>query len=189
MNRREEIDALLADAAERIAALGEEAMREIREKQAVADAAVSRHGEAARELGEVEAEIVRLSAEREEIPNLAYRAGLDQQWEEEDRLKERYANLKPAIEALEERRSSLREEIAGLSPRDSGHPTDSTAHQYGLVARVAHYRRRELEDLRDRLTKALDDALDPVASVHDNTKALTWQLGHDREWSRREVVA
>lgn len=50
------------------------------------------------------------------MPNKAYRAGLDGEYELEDSLSERYRNLKPAIETLEERGESLRREIHSLNP-------------------------------------------------------------------------
>lgn len=189
MNRSEQIDALVADAAGKISALGGAAMDEVHEKQAEADASVARHGEASAELGEMEAEISRLMTEQEELPARTYQAAMDEDWDLEDRLKERYRNLKPALEALRGRSDELRDELALLSPRDSGHPQDVVRFQYGRVASVAHSRRRELEGLRDGVSKALDDALDPVAAVHENTRSLVWQMGEDAKWRDREVVA
>jgi F0F1-type ATP synthase membrane subunit b/b' len=54
-----------------------------------------RHEDAASDLADVEAEIATLRAERETLPDRAYRAGLDEEYEREDELKERYKNLKP----------------------------------------------------------------------------------------------
>lgn len=59
--------------------------------------------------------------------------------------------------------------------------------QYGEVAGVASKPRHELEELREKLGKALDAAVDPVVAKHENLKATTWQLSHERAWDESPV--
>ncbi len=187
MTRAERIEELLAQVEPVLEALRDEAMREITAAKHEAEANAARHDEAARELAEVEAEASALIAEREELPNRAYRAGLDGDEELEARLSERYRNLRLALEALEDRRGSLKDEMRRLNPRGTGHPTDATAYNLGLASGVAYRRREELEDLRRRLTKALDAATDPVVDEHKNLRATVEQLGRDRAWALSPV--
>ena len=59
------------------------------------------------------------------------------------------------------------------------------------VAGTAHKERAAvLEDLRDRIVKALDKAVEPVAKVHEDRKALVemWGGERDRDPAFREKV-
>lgn len=179
-NRREEIEAILEEILPRLEALREDSMREIGEVREVASADVARHGEASKELSAVEERIAVLQAARKALPAEVTRANLDEEFEREDELRERYRNIKSEVEALEERRAGLQEELRRLNPEGWGHPSDATIHAYGRVAGVAHDARAELEGLRYGLTAALDGMLDPVARAHESTRATVWQLGHDR---------
>lgn len=118
---------------------------------------------------------------------MAYRAGMDEDFELEDDLKARYKNLGPAIQSLEERRESLRQEIAALSPNGDSHPNDVVISQYASVASVAAGPRHELEALKERLTKALDASIDPVVQKHESLKGSVWQLSHERAYAESPV--
>jgi chromosome segregation ATPase len=182
MSRREQVEELLADVLPKIEALKAEAMDSIAEVRRDANEKRHRHEEAVAELALVEEEIESLRAEREGLPDRAYRAGLDEEYALEDELKERYKNLKPAIGDLEERREFLEAEKAALLPNDYGHRNDARIHHTARIAGTAHEERAALEDLRDRLTKVLDDALKPVARLHEDNKALVESWGMEREW-------
>ena len=183
MNRREEIEALIGEVMPRLRALEEDAMAEIRDAQQEADANVERHERAREELGGVEARLATLRAEKEGLPVEHSRAVLEDDVEAELRLKDRSATLRDEIAALEDRSSSLREELSRLNPRGQGHPADATMHHLGRAAGVAHGARSELEGLRDRLARALDSTVAPVAEKHDALKGTVWQLSHDRNWA------
>ncbi len=179
---REKVEELLADVLPRIEALKAEALDEIGRVREDANGKMRRHEEATEELAGVEAEIASLSDERETLPDRAYRAGLDAEYELEDVLTERYRNLKPAIEHLEERRAALSAEMAELLPNSYGHRHDAGIHHTARVAGTAHEERAALKDLRDRLVKALDDAAEPVERVHNDTRALVEAWGSERDW-------
>lgn len=182
-----ETQGLLDDILPRLEKLKADALAEIEEAQKAAQKNVGRHAQAAEELAYVEASIARFEQEREELPNRAYRAQLDEAWEEEDRLKERYKNLKPALETLEERRGSLREELHRLNPDGEGHPNNVTVEQYVQAARPAYDHRVELEDLKKKLTEALDAAVDPVVQKHDSLRATVEALSRDIAWANSPV--
>jgi uncharacterized membrane protein YqiK len=187
MNRAEEIQAILDEFIPRLNALRDDALQEIAQAQEVAQANIDRHTHAQAERGEVEAEITRLGAEREALPDRAYRAGLDEEYELEDDLRARFRNLKPALEGLGLRAEALDQEIVDLSPEGDSHPNNVVVRQYGRVAGTASGPRHELEGLKEKLTQALDASLDPVIRHHEDLKATVWQLGHDRAWDESPV--
>jgi seryl-tRNA synthetase len=186
-HRAEEIQSILDEFIPRLNALRDDALGEIAQAQEVAQANIDRHTHAQAERGEVEEQIARLGAERETLPDRAYRAGLDGEYELEDELAERYRNLKPALEGLGLRAEALEREIHDLSPDGDSHPNNVIVRQYGKVAGIASGPRHELEALKDRLTKALDASLDPVIRLHEDLKATVWQLGHERAWDESPV--
>ncbi len=187
MSRAEEVQAILDDVIPRLNALRDDAMEEIAQAQETAQANIDRHTHAQAERGEVEEQIARLSSERDSLPDRAYRAGLDEDYEQEDDLKERYRNLKPALEGLAQRAEELDQEIVDLSPEGDSHPNNIVVWQLAKVAGTASGPRHELEGLKDQLTKALDASLDPVIRQHEDLKATVWQLGHDRAWDESPV--
>ncbi len=187
MSRAEEIQAILDEFIPRLNALRDDAMEEIEEAAETAQANITRHTEAQAEWGRVEERIARLSSEREALPDKAYRAGLDEDYEREDDLTERYRNLKPELEGLGLRAEELRLEIHALNPDGDSHPNNVIVRQYGKVAGTASGPRHELEALKDHLTKALDASIDPVVKKHEDLKATVWQLGHDRAWDESPV--
>lgn len=182
MSRRERIDALQEAFGKEIEAIGDEAMDEIGQAQYEADAREHLYHQAVEELAKVEAEISAAGTEREELPDKAYRAGLDERYEEEDELKERYKNLRLMLEALDDRRGSLKEEIAELLPRSRAHRLDARIHATTSVARNAAATRKDMEHLRDGLLKAMSTAVDPVVTEHRELVAQAEQLNRDREW-------
>jgi hypothetical protein len=98
----------------------------------------------------------------------------------EDR--EEYRGIGPRLEALEERRVILEAELSGLLPRDHGHKHDGRIHHTARVAGMAHEERAALDDLKARLIKAADEALEPVEKAHNDTKSLVESWSMDREW-------
>jgi len=187
VNRAEEIQGILDEFIPRLNALRDDAMEEIAAAQEIAQANINRHTHAQAERGEVEERIARLSSEREALPDRAYRAGLDEDYEQEDDLKERYRNLKPELEGLGLRAEALEREIHALNPDGDSHPNNVVVRQYGGVAGIASGPRHELEALKEKLTKALDASIDPVIRQHEDLKATVWQLGHERSWDESPV--
>ncbi len=183
MSRHEEIEKLLADVEPRLEALRESALEEIRQEQQRAEANVRRYDEAVRELLDVEAEISRLSAEREQLAFKTYQAWLDSNRDVTVRLRASFRNLRSIIEGLQTRRTSLRGELYRLSPRGQDHRY-AAIEQLGSAAGVASSTRAELEELRDRLTQALDAMVQPVADRHDALKGTVEQHGRDRAWEK-----
>jgi chromosome segregation ATPase len=183
MSRHEEIEKLLADVEPRLEALRQSALEEIRQEQQRAEANVRRYDEAVRELLDVEAEISRLSAEREQLAFKTYQAWLDSNRDVTVRLRASFRNLRSIIEGLQTRRTSLRGELYRLSPRGQDHRY-AAIEQLGSAAGVASSTRAELEELRDRLTQALDAMVQPVADRHDALKGTVEQLGRDRGWEK-----
>jgi hypothetical protein len=147
---------------------------------------VRRYDKAVRELLDVEAEISRLSAEREQLAFKTYQAWLDSNRDVTVRLRASFRNLRSIIEGLQTRRTSLRGELYRISPRGQDHRY-AAIEQLGSAAGVASSTRAELEELRDRLTQALDAMVQPVADRHDALKGTVEQLGRDRAWEKRPL--
>jgi chromosome segregation ATPase len=186
MSRHREIEKLLADVKPRLESLRESALEEIREEQQRAEANVRRYHDVIQGLSGVEAELSRLSAEREQ---LAYRT--DQAWLDTDRdmtaqLRASFRSLRSIIEGLHKRRASLKGELHRLSPRGQNN-RDVVIDQLGSAAEVASSARAELEELRDRLTQALDTMVQPVADRHNGLRGTVEQLGRDRAWEESPV--
>ncbi len=179
---RERVEELLADVLPRLEALKDEALERIEEVREDASGKIARYEAATAELAEVEAEIEALSAERSELPDRAYRAGLEEDYELEDELKERYKNLRPAIEGLEDRRASLKGEIQRLCPRGRGHRYDAMIEHTSRVAGTAAEERRVLEELEKRLTEALSATVRPVADKHNGLRGLVETRSRERSW-------
>jgi chromosome segregation ATPase len=186
MSRHEEIEKLLADVEPRLEALRESALEEIRQDQQRAEANVRRYDEAVRELLDVEAEISRLSTEREQLAYKTYQAWLDSDRDVTARLRAGFRDLRSIIEGLQKRRASLKGELYRLSPRGQDH-RDAAIEQLGSAAGVASSARAELEELRDRLTQALDAMVQPVADRHDALRGTVEQLDRDRGWEEGPV--
>ncbi len=182
MSTREKVEELLADVLPRLEALKDEALAGIEEVREDATRKIARYEAALAELAEVEAEIEALSAERSELPSRTYVAGLNEDYELEDELKVRYKNLRPAIEGLEDRRASLKGEIERLCPRGRGHRYDAMIEHISRVAGTAAEERRILEEMRDRLVKALDATVEPVAKLHNDNRALVETRSRERSW-------
>ncbi len=187
MSRAEEIQAILDEFIPRLNALRDDALGEIAQAQEAAQANITRHTGAQAELTQVEEQIARMGAERETLPDRAYRAGLDEEYELEDGLTERYRNLKPALEGLAQRAEELRREIHALNPDGDSHPNNIVVRQYGRVAGTASGPRHEIEALKEKLSRALDASIDPVIRKHEDWKATVWQLSHDRAWDESPV--
>jgi hypothetical protein len=186
MSRHEEIEKLLADVEPRLEALRQSALEEIRQEQQRAEANVRRYDEAVRELLDVKAEISRLSAEREQLAFKTYQAWLDTDHDVTARLRASFRGLRSIIDGLQKRRTSLKNELYRLSPRGQNH-RDAAIEQLGAAAGVASSARAELEELRDRLTQALDTMVQPVSDRHDALRGRVEQLDRDRAWEESPV--
>ncbi len=182
MSRKEETEKLLADVVPRLEALGTEAMDEIAQAEREAGAKEKRYHEAVEQLAKVEKKIAAIRTEREELPDQAYRAGLDEDYELEDTLKERYKNLRLALEALEDRLGSLKKEVAELLPQPRGHELDARIQASASVSRVANAARLDFEHLKKELMKSLDSEAAPVVKEGETRRAEAEQLNRDRDW-------
>jgi predicted nucleic acid-binding Zn-ribbon protein len=186
MSRHAEAERLLADVQLRLEGMRESALEEIHREQERAEANVRRYDEAVRELLGVEAEISRLSAEREQLAYRTYEAWLDTDRDLTERLRAGFRDLRSIIEGLEKRRTSLKRELHKLNPRGQDH-RDAVIEHLGSAVGVASSAREELEKLRDQLTQALDAMVQPVADRHDALKGTVKQLGRDRAWEESPV--
>ncbi len=180
--RRARIDALLEAFGKEIEALGDEAMDEISDAQDEANAKEKRYYEAVEERASVDAEISAIRTEREELPDKAYRAGLDEDYELEDTLKERYKNLRLALEALEDQQGRLKKELRVLLPRGRGHDLDARILASASATGAAYRARADLEHLKEGLTKALNAAVDPILQAHTDRLAEAEDLTRQRDW-------
>jgi DNA repair exonuclease SbcCD ATPase subunit len=187
MSRAEEIQAIEDEFIPRLEALKEEALGEIAQAQEVAQANIERHTQAVAEREALEERSRAIRSEREALPDQAYRAGMDEEYELEDDLRARFRNLKPELEGLRWRAEELDREIHDLSPDGDSHPNNVVVRQYGKVAGTASGPRHELEALKEKLTQALDASIGPVIRQHEDLKATVWQLGHDRAWDESPV--
>jgi chromosome segregation ATPase len=167
MNRSEELDRLLADTMERFEDIVCASVGEIEEVGRDAAEAMRRYEEARISLDTTEGRLAELEAEREGLPDRAYRAGLDEDYRLEDELKGRYRELPGEIERLEAHRDRLLAELSSVR-RDPAHPDpdlDSLRVQSRQAARssgAAFAARAELLGFRAELVAAIERATEPV---------------------------
>jgi chromosome segregation ATPase len=181
-NTKERVDELLEDLRSRIEALEEEALAEIEKVLKDAEEKVAHYEDAAEELEQVEDEIASLEGRREELPVEVTRANLEEQFDLEMELREEYRSIQPRLDALGDRRGSLKEEMRQLNPKGLEHPLNIQMHQYSRVSGTAAEERRVLEHLRKQMVTALDDALDLVVKKHEDYRGLVEDWGRQRDW-------
>lgn len=181
------VEALLADVLPRIREIGEEAQAEISRVREEASAKMARYEEAIGELGEVEAEIGRLTTRKEELPVEVTRANLEEDYGLEDDLREEYRSIGPRLEELGVRKASLEEETAQLLPNARGHRHDAPIERMAAVAGAAFEEKLALEELRDQLTEALDAAASPMAEAHEQAKGTVESLSSAVAWEESPV--
>jgi len=74
-------------------------------------------------------------------------------------------------------------EAAALLPRGRGHDLDARITAATSATGAAFAARKDMEHLKDSLTKALASAADPVVKEHAELLAEAQQLNRDREWA------
>lgn len=190
MSTAEKVEALLSDVLPRVEEIAGEARAKIREVREDASAKIARHGAASTELAKAEDRIDALLDEKEGLVLAHSEAALEDDVDEELRIKQRYQDIGAEVEELEGRSSVLRDEISELVPNSHGHPYDARIHHVARVAMAANNEREALERLRDGIVEALDAALKPVVDTHEQTRALvsSWGQQVDRELRQRERI-
>lgn len=163
--------------------------------EAEASAAVSRYYDASAELERARHEITALEAERESLPARAYRAGLDEDFELEDELKEKYRNARPTLEALRKRVGELEEEIAALVGPNPGLPGgtfyDAQLTVYGRVLKAYSEAVAPLNEIERQVGAILRDAVGPLAGGEkgwgDTLRGIREQRAGDPEVRARSL--
>lgn len=191
MSAAERVEALLEEVLPKIEELEAESMGRISAAKSSAWEKIPRYQEAAGELEGVEKRIEELLSERAGLTELHSEAVLDDDVDEELRLKQRAQDIKAEVESCEERRDGLWRELAELVPRRGPHrephALDAHIHHVARVAETAAEERRPLEHLRDRFTKALDSAADAVVREHEQSRAQVMAWNRTVEFERSPV--
>ncbi len=174
-NSEERIESVVRQFRELVEALAEEGRERTTATEAEAEAAVNRYEDATRELDAARKRIEAMEKERESLPNLAYRAALDGEYEREDELTARYRNLKPALEALRGRVGELEAEVSGLHGPNPALP-GGTHYDAQLVAYT-------------RVQRAYAEAVRPLNRIEREVGAIlretTAHLGSgERAWGQ-----
>lgn len=190
MNRQQEIEAIVTDVETRLADVVDAALQEISEVESDAWARRQRYHAARQELARAEQELSALREERAALPALHSQAVLDDDVTQELALKERAAEVREEIGELEDACTALRGELEDLIP--PGRPRSQEIeglvveqHQSGRVTGTAFRARTDLESLRDRLQRTVDQALAPVITRHDEAGGETWNLGQQIAWREK----
>lgn len=170
MSSQERIEAVVAELAEVVAEMAASATERAQSAEREASVQVGRYGEAVADLADARARIREYELEREGIPNRAYRAGLDERWEREDELKERYRNLAPAIAALAEQIASLEAEIVALAGPNrlgpEGTAYDAEVLAYVAVRDVYSEGASPIVEVERQVRRIMRDAVEPLTAAH-----------------------
>ncbi|MDP9475488.1 MAG: hypothetical protein M3R38_07320 [Actinomycetota bacterium] len=134
--------------------------------EAEASVRVSRFHEACDELDATRRKIAALENDREKLPSLAFRANMDEEFEREDELREKYRNTRPALEALRARAGELEEEIGELvGPNRSlpgGSVFDAMIQAYTRCRDAHRDAAAPLIQIQREVNRLLRDAVDPL---------------------------
>ncbi len=166
---------------------GEIAEQLLRDAEAVAtaestaDANVARHAELQDELSSLRSRSEHAAAELERIPVLHSRATLEDDVNEELRLKDRYQDLKEEKEAAESRLPEIERELQLLSP--DGHEDAVSLRQYGQVNRAASGPLVELKRIAKEITDAVEKEAGFFQGTIDDRLAESWSWRQNVSWS------
>lgn len=181
------IDALVAQARELVEEISKDGRQAVAAAESTADANVARHAELRDELASLRSRSEHVAAELERIPVLHSRATLEDDVDEELRLKDRYQDLKDEKEAAEARLPEVDAELQRLSP--DGHEDAVSLRQYGQVNRAAAV---PLIALR-RLAKEIQDAATAEAGhfeqVIEDRRGESWSWRQNISWSEEARYA
>jgi len=130
-----------------------------------------------------------LEAERTGTPMEAYRAGLDEDYDREDSLKARFRVAGEELSQARDRAQEVEKELAGLVHNPQGHENDAVISAFKESVGVARSARTEIEELKQRVVKELDGALDPVAKAHESGKGSMWAWNTERTNALAEKAA
>jgi predicted nucleic acid-binding Zn-ribbon protein len=130
-----------------------------------------------------------LEAERTGTPMEAYRAGLDEDYKREDSLKLRYKAAGEELSQARDRSREVEAELSGLLTSHQGHENDGVISAFRESVGAARAARTELEELKQRVVKALDEHLKPVAEQHESAKGQMWAWNTERTNALAEKAA
>ena len=130
-----------------------------------------------------------LEAERETQPMAAYTAGLDEDYDREDSLKLRYKAAGEELSRARDRSQEVEAELSGLLTSQQGHENDGVISAFRESVGAARAARTELEELKQRVVKALDQALEPVVKAHESAKGQMWAWNTERANALAEKAA
>ena len=195
MEPNERIEQVLGSLRALVEDLAEEGRAKTEAIETEAEASVGRYYDTVEELDVARREITKLEAERETLPNRAYRAGLDEDYEREDELKARYKNLRPTLEALRERVGELEAEVAGLIGRNPGVPGgtfyDAQLTAYTPCRDAYHEAVAPLFEIEREVGAILRPAIAPLAGGEkgwgDTLRGIRDQRASDPEVRRRSL--
>ncbi len=181
--REERIDALVAEAKALIEEISKAGREAVEEAEATAEGNVERHQELSEELSELRRQEERLTRDREELPMRAYRAGLDEEYQREDELQERYRLAGKELERIGERVPQIEAELAELSPRKSSHENALFLHQYGKVNRAASVPLVALKRLGREISDLAEKEAGYFERILEERRAQSWGWQASMDWT------
>lgn len=139
------------------------------------------------ESDDLENRIASLETERGSLPAAAYRAGMDEDFQREDELKVRYKAAGEELAAARQRLPEVTADLEALMPRRRGHHLDAEINAYRESVTTASAAKTELAELKQRVVKALEGALDPVARAHGLAVGDMTSWNTQRSWDLAET--
>jgi hypothetical protein len=179
-----------------ISELTDEIRAEIEAAERQAFENVSRFFELQEEAKEAEDRTKLLWAELERLPSEHRKAVLNSNRTSEQQLTGRYKAVKSELAALRVRVPEIEREMRRLCPRqslpDGWHRHDPYLYQQARVAKTFAESTRPLYKLRNRLTDALDKALEPLEGAQQRRvsalEGLAAEARSDAHQKRQRVV-
>jgi hypothetical protein len=192
-----DVSQLLQQAEAVISELTDEIRAEIEAAERQASENVSRFFELQEEAKQAEDRAKLLWAELERLPSEHHKAVLDSDRTREQQLTGRYKELKSELAALRVRVPEIEREMRRLCPRqslpDGWHRHDPYLYQQARVAKTFAESTRPLYKLRNRLTDALDKALEPLEGAQQRRvsalEGLAAEARSDARQKRQRAVS
>ena len=163
--------------------LAEEGRARTEAVEAEAEERVGRFHGASEELAAARREIARLEKDREQLPSLAFKANMDEDYEREDELREKYRAIRPALESLRVRAGELEAELGELVGKNRTPRADLDAMIFGFerVRDAYGEAAAPLVSLQTRVSVLLSDAVDPLVGGHRATGQTLMGLRSERD--------
>jgi chromosome segregation ATPase len=181
-SHRERVEALVAEAKALIEEISSDGRQAVAGAEAEADRNVRCHGELRDERDALVAEAAALEDELDAMPVLHSKAVLEDDVDEELRLKDRFRDAKDRRAEISARLPEVEAELKALSPR-GGHDNEVMIEQYAAVNRAASGPLASLRRLGSEISNLAEKGAGHFEQVLTDRQGESWSWRNDLSWT------